>query len=543
MNSSTAYSPRVNTSTPLRRTASTTSTPPRYLSADRQPSPRQQIFPSASMPPRGGDVTMKRVESENNRLQEEIQFLRQENQKLRAATSTADNAENMRIQLTVDMLRRQVLEKERDLQREQLERQSETEELRRQVEEHVDQAESYAASSAQYKSLYESKTKELEEHKKQLQGLLQDVQTVEQKQRALEAKHREQLVMEQDKYNRTAALLDESKAQRDHLQQLCDQIQKEALDLSEERRQLRNEIQNGKEYQLKVEAAHRRSMETLESDVDKLQKQLAEKERGHAAQLRDQQRVQDSLQKRLDDQSREAERELAHLRTLMDKSREEANKVTDNEKRLRLAAEDKLREALSDFKIELRQQQEALQDDHEKRMKRAREDLRRERDVREELALNYESMCEELRQCADSLSYYQSECQSLSAAVTESEALRQEAEAKSNELSSALEELMLHDDMNNSANRELQAGLNAAQEELATIRLRCGSTDSVIADMQRLTNENERLTSECIRLKEARESLTEENGLIANELLRWKNEMRDLLSAQMTASGSPRVRK
>ncbi|CAD2214056.1 BRCT domain-containing protein [Angomonas deanei] len=440
------------------------------------------------------------------------------------------------------MLRRQMLNNEQEHYAECEAWKREKEEMRSQLDAYVDQAESSAAACAQYKSLYDEKVKEIENVKGQFQQLLQDVHHVEQRQKTLESQHAERLQAEREKGERVVQLLEDAKLHRDQLQGLVDQLQKEITALKNEKKQARDELATEKSRSQKLDDARLLEIDNLRGDVQKMQQLLQEKDKSHDATLREFQRVQDIQLKRATEETEERDNEIRNMKAAMDALRSEFNRTVKREKQSRSEAEMKIKEMALSHKSELENQQIRITDSFETTIKKLREDLKQERQEKEVLTRDVESVTFELEQAGESVAYYQSETKHLSDSLQDAEHKKQLAETKCGELTNTLEELLTQDDFNASTVNRLRAALETAQDELDEIKAHCGSSDSVIADIQRLSDENERLTNECVRLKEQRDNLADENGKIAEELLNWKEEMRHFVGTQMTKSTPKRNR-
>lgn len=533
-------SPRVSTGTPLRAYSST----PRQPMLPVSSSAMRDTQASQLLPPPGPpqlDAKVRRLLQENNRLQEEVAFLSSENQKLRTVAGASDAAENMRLQLTVEMLRKELHGKEVDHQRSVADLHSRNGNLEKQMGELVEQAEGYASSAEQYRQLYGEKIKELEQLKSQFQSLMQEVNTIEQRQRSGEQQHQEGLAAEREKTHQALQLLADVKVQREHLQELNAQLESEVRTATEARQQAKEEARTAAEALRRNQETTDRRLAVYAQDTEKLKEALQEKERIHSAQLREEQRLRGGLQQRLNEADEEAKSEAERQRRLVEAARDDAARALQAERERRMEVEDKLRRAEADGKAAVQRVAESVQSEQEQRIKRMRDEIAQERQLREGAQREADRLARENVTLHESLQYYQQECQALADSFTHSEQLREKAEQQCAAATSTLEDLMAHDEQQSKAVDDLQHALDEAQSELEQLLGRGHQAGTAIYDLQQLSDENERLTGECVRIAGERDALIEENGKIAEELLKWKNEMRQFVASRAHSSSAAKT--
>ena len=488
------------------------------------------------------DPRVRRLQQENARLQDEVAFLGRENQKMRGVQSSTDASEAVRLQLTVDMLRKDLETKQVAFQRALDDAFAEKKEALRQAGEAAEQCESYQSSADQYKQLYSDKQREVEKVKTQLQALLYDVNTMEQRHRELEAEYNERIASEREKTERAMALVDDVKGQRDHLQFLNEQLRGEVTTAIEARRQAEGQAAAANDGARRDRADLEQRTEQLNQDVAQLRKALAEKERVLAGQLREAQQAQAVMQDRLKEQAEEQQREADRSRRTVEAMKEDQRRALQQERARRAEVEERLRRVEEEARTSQTRYAAAVGSEAESRVRKFREELQAERVAREAAEREAARLTAEIEELRDASDYYQRETQRVTANFGQSEQLREKAERQCVSLSHTLEDMMAQDDAHARQIEELQEALSAAQWGSAGVAGRGADADGMVGDLQQLSDENDRLTSECTRLAEERDHLIEENGKIAEELLRWKQEMRQYVTSQMRPP-SPQSRR
>ncbi|KPA74000.1 hypothetical protein ABB37_09567 [Leptomonas pyrrhocoris] len=505
----------------------------------RQPSPWRGALAAAPMsPPTSTDPRVRRLQQENARLQDEVAFLGRENQKLRGVQGSADASEAVRLQLTVDMLRKNLETKQVAFQRALDEAHAARKETLREAGEVAEQCESYQSSAEQYKQLYSDKQREVEKVKTQLQALLYDVNTMEQRHREAEAECNEKIANEREKTERALALFEEVKGQRDHLQFLNEQLRGEVTAAAEAKRQALDQAAGANDAARRDRADFEQRMEQLNQDVAQLRRALADKDRVQAAQLREAQQSQAVMQDRLKEQAEEQQREAERSRRTVEAVKEDQKRALQQERARRAEVEERLRRAEEESRAAQTRYAAAAGADSESRVRKFREELQNERVAREEAereASRLEAEVEELHHTSE---YYQQECQRMLANFGQSEQLREKAEQQCVALSHTLEDMMAQEDAHARQIAQMQEALSVTQWGAAGAVGRGVGAEGMVGDLQQLSDENDRLTSECTRLAEERDHLIEENGKIAEELLKWKHEMRQYVASHVRSPSS-----
>lgn len=489
-------------------------------------SPRSQPVVSTS----STDGVMRRLAAENNRLHDEVAFLTRENNRYRSSTKHIDSTDQMKLQITVEMMKKELCEKEESFLEALQNLAAERDGMVCQLQESIEQSEGYAAAAAQYEKLYNEKIKDLQSLSSKYQVLRQEMDLCEGKRRATEKNQMERLEIEISKAEKYKDLLDDAKEQRCHVQQLCVQLQQEVENLTRRNRELQEVAANAHELTRKSKAECEDKVAALHREIETLKDIGSQRQSTHAAELREERRLYDVLQQSLKRLSEESKDEVNSLRKSMDELREEHKHALREERQKRLEVEGKLqRLELSSqrtTKIDGGASSKVLVEDLEQRLRTYRDDLADAKRQREDAIRKADQLKEEVISLKDTLSYYQDELQALTNSFEKSEEAREEAERQNKVLSSTIEDFIHNDEIQSEKIEQLQ-------EELRQYRsLRSAPEKNISTEIEThiLAAENERLTEECNRLAVERGNLIEENGKIAAELLNWKNEMRHFAS-------------
>lgn len=492
------------------------------------------------------DSRIRRLQMENGRLQDELAFLGRENQKLRSVQANVDASEAMRLQLMVDMLRKELETKEVDHRRMLCCIQAERNDAVQQAAESVEQCETYIASAEQYKKLYSEKQKELEKVKTQLQSVMYDAEVLSQRQKTMEGDCAEQLVAERAKTERALTLVEELKKQRDNMQFLNTQLEKEAHAANEGKRLADDRAATANAAVSRAQAEYEQQLGALREDAKRYQKSLAEMERGLSAQIRDEQQLQISLQQRLNEATEELQREGERHRRGLESVREDGKRALQQERSRRAELEQQLRRGEEEWKVVQSRHSTTVTAEAESRVKKYREEANAERLARETLMRDAERQIENIEELRESLCFHQQEIKRLSTTLAQSERLREVAERQNAALKQTLEEMVAHEE---AQQRDLDLLQEQVEQNRGSLRNGVIPSDnwrgvpaSMAEDLEQLSDENERLTNECIRLAGERDQLLEENGTIAEELLKWKSEMRSYVATQGRSPSPQRQR-
>ncbi|KAI5687810.1 hypothetical protein MNV84_06136 [Leishmania braziliensis] len=513
--------------------------PPALKTQFGESEPRQSvnhILSTTSVDPR-----VRRLQQENTRLQDEVTFLSRENQKMRSVQSSADASEAVRLQLTVDMLRKELESKQLGFQRTLDATFAEMKEAQRQIGEAVEQCESCQSAADQYKQLYSNKQREMEKVKTQLQSLLYDVNAMEQHQRSMESEYADRVASEREKVERAVALTEEVKRQRDHLQFLNTQLRNEVTVAVEARRQAVEQAANAGDTARRDRADYEKRIAELNEDIAQFKKALTDKDLAQGVQLREAQQVQAVLQDRMKEQVEEQQHEVERCRRALEGVKEDHKRALQQEKMRRVEIEEQLRRIEEEGRSMQSRYTASLSAETKSRIHKLRDEIQAERLAREAADREVARLATEVEQLRDSVCYYQQECQRLSTNLAQSERLREKAERQCVSLTHTLEDMMAQEEAHAREIGQLQEAVTAATQRGAGVTVGC-STDSggIVSDLQQLSDENDRLTSECTRLADERNTLIEENGRIAEELLKWKHEMRQYVTSHVRPTSSPR---
>ncbi|KAG5497489.1 hypothetical protein JKF63_03752 [Porcisia hertigi] len=504
----------------------------------RQDTPRQManhVSPTTSFDPR-----IRRLQQENTRLQDEVAFLGRENQKLRSMKCSADASEALRLQLTVDMLRKELESKQLRLQRTLDTTSAEVREAKRQIEDTMEQCEGYHSAADQYKQLYSDKQKELEKVKTQLQSLFYDVNAMEQHQRAVDSEYADQLASEREKAERAVALVEEVKRQRDQLQSLITQLRNEVSTAVEAKRQAVEQVTDAVNTARRNRAEYEQRIQQLNEDMVQLKKTLADQDRAQEIQLREAQQAQAALQERLKGYAEAQQREAERSRCTLEAAREDHRRVLQQEKMRRVEMEEQLRRMEEEGRAAQSRYTASLNAEAETRVRKLREEVQAERLAREAVEREVVRLTTEVEHLRESADYHQQETRRISNNFAQSEQLREKAERQCASLTHTLEDMMAQEEAHAREIEQLKGAVSSAAQGGSSIVAVGGGADvnDILIDLQQLSEENDRLTGECTRLAGERDVLIEENGRIAEELLKWKHEMRQCLTARTRPTSS-----
>ncbi|CBZ36414.1 hypothetical protein, unknown function [Leishmania donovani] len=492
-------------------------------------------------PTRSVDPRIRRLQQENARLQDEVAYLGRENQKLRGVQRSADASEAVRLQLTVDMLRKELESKQLGFQRTLDATFAELKAAQRQIEETVEQCEGYQSAAEQYKQLYSDKQKEMEKVKTQLQSLLYDVNAMEQHQRSMESEYADKVASEREKAERAVALAEEVKRQRDHLQFLNTQMRNEVSAAVEAKRQAVDQAAGANDTARRDRADYEQRIQQLNEDIAHLRKALADKDRAHEVQLCEAQQAQAVLQDRLKDHAEEQQREAERNRRTLEAAKEDHKRALQQERMRRVEMEERLRWMEEEGRSTQSRYTASLSAEAENRVRKIRDEMQVERLAREAAEREAARLATEAEQLRESVTYYQQESQRMSTNLAQSEQLREKTERQCASLTHALEDMMAQEEAHAREIGQLQEAMSAAAQYGPAVAADRGpDADGIVSDLQQLSDENERLTRECTRLAEERNTLIDENGRIAEELLKWKHEMRQYVASHVRTASSQR---
>lgn len=477
----------------------------------------------------------QRLQLENERLQKEVSYLTVENQKLRAATISADSSENIKLQLTIDMLRGELEQKEGLHQNELGKLSQENGNLQQKLKSTLEQADSYASSAHQYKSLYEEKQRDLEQLKAQMQNMRYKLEEAEERVRLADSQSKDEVSAAGEKARQLMDILDDVKMQREHVHALNEQLQGELRQAKEDRAKFKAQADKAQQAVLRERELHEKELARVQLDVSTLKEDAKTRERSFEARLREEKKIQESLELRLNESKQEREEEARNYRKIIDDVRNDNKRALNDEAARRAKVEEKARRLETELRDAITRRDDALRAEQEKRIQHYRQEYQNEKRERESAQLVVQRLAEDNARLEEDVQGLHAEVEMLSSNLTLSEEDRARNAQQCELLSNTLSDLMAHDDEQAAAIEELKKALEEALTELQNNTRQSRKSASPQANdvaNQQLTAENERLSNECSRLAQQRDSLIEENGNIAQELLKWKNEMKKYIASQ-----------
>eukprot|EP00796_Vickermania_ingenoplastis_P003595 gene3595-2536_t len=524
---SEAYSTPHQSAVPL---GSLMDSPEPFLS--RSPRGQSSVQRPASVATSSTEGVMRRLAAENNRLHDEVAFLVRENNRYRSATRNIESTDQMKLEITLEMLKKEIADKEESFLESINNMAAERDGFALQLQEAIEQSEGYAAAAAQYEKLYNEKLKDLQALSSKYQVARQELDQMESKKKSIEKNHAERLQIEMLKTEKYKDLLNDAKNQRLHTQQLTVQLQQEVENLTQQCRQLQETSALVLDERTKAKGASEEKILALEREIQIMKEVTTEKQNAHAAELREERRLYDILKQSVKRITQEHRDETESLRRTIDEVREEGKRSVREERQKRLEAESKLQ------RLELSTQRgqktenssSSVVEDLEKRVRAYRDDLAQMRHQRDELEHQLELLRDENAGMKDSFTFYHEQWEKLREDFARSEEQREECERQNKLLSSTVEDLMHNDEVQAARIEELQKQLHQTREASRAPTQSPERRGPSTIETQLLASENERLTEECSRLAIERSNLIEENGKIAAELLNWKNEMRQFVT-------------
>lgn len=515
---------------------------PKQSSLSESPEPflsrSPAVHPTASLPPQPApsgatDGVMRRLAAENNRLHEEVAFLTRENNRYRSATKTFDSTDQMKLEITLEMLKKEFREKEESFLDIVHNLNAEKDGMNRQLQEAIEQSETYAAAASQYEKLYNDKIKDVQALSSKYQILRQEADILENKQRSIDKNYSDRLQIEIQKSEKYKDLLCDAKSQRASMQQLIIQLQQEVENFSRQCREQEELLVRANAEYSKLKDTTEDKIVSLRREIESLRDLASERQATHAAELREERRLYDALKHSLKRTTQESKEENEMLRKSVEAAREEGKQALREERSRRLEVESKLQ------RLEFASQKDAKNEgtsanvieDLENRLRISREDFAEMRHQRDDALRKLDGLNEEIQSLTDSLLFYKEETRKLSIDAQRADELYQETDHQNKVLSSTIEELIHSDELQTAKIEELQQEVRALRGNSCSNLRSPADRKANGVEAQMLMSENERLTEECDRLTVERNNLVEENGRIAAELLNWKTEMRQFITS------------
>lgn len=516
--------------TPQRRDPSMSRSPERFLGK----SPGMMSIGShhPSSVPAQTEGVLRRLAAENHRLHEEIAFLSRENSRYRSAQSSIDTTDQMKLRISVDLLQKELFEKEEQQVSALNKLTSERDGMLLQLQEAIEQSEGYMAAASQYEKLYNEKVKDLQSLTSKYQLLVQESDLSVNKRRTLEQSYGERLQIEVSKAEKYKDLLLDAKEQRSHLQQLVAQLQQEVDHIAQQNRELQEGTTNSNTLLRKCKADYEDKVAMLQRDAEIMKDTIAQKTSSHAAELREERRMYDALKQSQKTYMMQCKSDTDHLRKTIEDIHEESKVALREERQKRLDAEAKVQRLEMTQSRMTKEPSNSESEDLEERLRSSRETLSGARLDRDNALRALQKLKDECSLHKDTIACYQGEIQMLNAELLASEEARGDSERQNKVLTATVQELLENDESQ-------AAQLDELQQELMIMKESNNFPQKHSPEAQLLVSENERLTEECERLTEERSRLIEENGKIAGELLNWKNEVRNFAVTYKSRIASP----
>lgn len=514
---------------------------------------------------------VRRLTAENKRLMEEVVYLTKENKRYRAATTTSPSSfstsivsptssqalatapsecsisDQMKLQMTAQMLRKELLEREEQFFICTQNLVAERDGLLQQLQECVEQSEGQAASAVQYEKLYNEKVNELQALTCRYQVLHREVDEFDKKQVLLEKNHNDRLLVEKSRADKFHQLLEDAKGQRTHLQQRVLELQQQVeisarhcLEFEDAKHVMEEDIR-------KVRSEMEDKLESSKREVELLKDVQVQRQISHAAELGEERQMYDRLQKTMHRLTQDSTSKTESLRHDMENQRQECSKLLREERQRRQEAESKVQR----LELAARRGPTSLNgviasapliQELEQQLQKYREDFEECRRHRDSAIKKWKSCAEEVTELQDTLQYSAEETKALHAQFAEAENERREAECQNRLLHATIQELTSKDEQLLARNKELEDAMKTVLPAMEKSEEAKGNGASPFlssrgVDVPALVGENERLTEECTRLSMERSHLQQENDSLAEEFLKWKAEVRRMMSASSGVRG------
>lgn len=515
---------------------------------------------------------VRRLTAENKRLVDEVNYLTKENRRYRsaaAATSTPSTSllvpplssqsgeatssemsitDQVKLQMTVEMLKRELLEREENFFISTQNLVAERASLLQQLQECIEQTEGQGAAAVQYEKLYTEKVKDLNSLTRKYEVLRREVDCFDKKRTQMEKSNADRLLVEKSRADKFYELLEDAKNQREHLQERVLQLQQEAERSARRCRELEDGISSAEEDTRKVKSEMDGKLESARREIEVLKDVQAQRQMTYSAELREERRMYDVLQQSMKRLSQESTSRMESLRRDMERQRDEQIQLLREERQKRLDAESKVQR----LELALERAPVAVPAPNavsmpvigelEQQLQKSREELGDARRERDDARKKWESSFQEMEALQGTLEYLRDETKSLHAELGESSARQMEIEAQNRLLASTIKELAANEEHLVAQNKELKETLKGVcpmptQTGKSIGRGGAGGRGPPLSSflssggvhISTFISENERLTDECTRLATERNHLQEENERLAEEFLNWKTEIRGLI--------------
>lgn len=527
-----AQSPNVRMGTPLRTVASPGGAQ-RYGSVGRAPA-----TPSAGalvapplLPP---DFSKEsRAQKETQRLSDEVAFLASENNRLRnhpaSFVTAASSVEITKLEVQLEVAKKQCRDVEVEAQRTR----RVLEEQLRDVSEHRNALQEEIASClksvAQFEQMSRDKDSQLLQEQAMNMRIKNDLAEAQQE----VGRYRDDLnrvsIEWSSKVDRNLALLEDMKRQRNHLTELNDKLSRDKDSAVAERKKLFDDLRQAVAERNREKDQAAEEVNALKRDVERYRSMLQEKERVLGAQLSEERKAKEALHAKLlevEGSISKGHKSLdVQLRAQQDEHRHVAQRLQDQlhsaDADLRLARQEaeELRALVGTRAERDRFEQQQAYDDHVFRLRKELDDtlvaLRSAEGARDLAVRDAERYREELK--------------SASTIVGQWKSAKEKVEAQNHQLTTTITLLMSSDDGHSDQKEQLRGQLDAQDAEIRQLQAELEQTYELEQRLRELMEENERLSRECDRLSDERDELVDENGKMATEVLKWRDEVKDML--------------
>jgi chromosome segregation ATPase len=530
-------------------------TPTVYLAASfRQPSPvrgsTDDLRRSASatysgtsqnaaplLPPAPDASKEGRLQRENQRLAEELAFLTRENQKLRSGADGAlSAAEGSKLQLQLEVLRQQLRETEAESQRSRQYLEAQLEDAKAHAKDVSDELKAYSATASQYEVLCRDKDQQLAAEQQTSAKLRTELQERLSELSRLRDEHGRSREDDTMRLERTVSLLEDAKRQRLHLTELNDKFCRDKEAAVADRRRLQEDVRRLQAEVATDREKHADEVALLRREVDRLRGAVAEKERVLSSQLRDETKAKEHLQQRLLDTEEALAGQTAGFSQQLRQQQETARKEMDDAQRTIIQLTERCRASertADDVREEVEQR---LQRERATLAKEAADKTQQVKDQRDEALDRLRRAEAELATAVGERDHYRAELEKAADVASDWQRAKDKAETQCTKLSTSLAMVIAQDEQLLAEKERLHVDLEQALSDLSATRADLESYFHAEQQAQELSAENDRLSEECGRLAKERNELILENGRLAEEMLKWRAEVRELMGTSSSAS-------
>jgi FtsZ-binding cell division protein ZapB len=132
--------------------------------------------------------------------------------------------------------------------------------------------------------------------------------------------------------------------------------------------------------------------------------------------------------------------------------------------------------------------------------------------------------------------HYRAELEKAADVASDWQRAKDKAETQCTKLSTSLAMVIAQDEQLLAEKERLHVDLEQALSDLSATRADLESYFHAEQQAQELSAENDRLSEECGRLAKERNELILENGRLAEEMLKWRAEVRELMGTSSSGS-------